>query len=212
MKNRIHHKIACFVSIPKCASKSVLSILQLGKNRDLDHKEATERYVIYENHQRLAVLQRKYPLDSLYLFTFAANPYKRIQSWFAYHQRHPFYRKYSTFSQWIYQGCPCHWKKQNATSWHHLGKTPLLQYNFVENASHRKVDFIGKLENFEEDLRHIITHLNEICHLRKIPHTFNYRSVQKNTSNKSKCLYTPETKEKVYQMFQKDFEYFGYEK
>lgn len=72
-------RIAAFVSIPKNASKSVLDILELGANRDHDN---TTSLVIYENHQRAAVLARKYNLAELFVFCFARNPYSRCISWY----------------------------------------------------------------------------------------------------------------------------------
>ena len=50
-------KAATFISIPKCASKTILEMFDLGINRDNDADEKNPHYIIYENHQRLFVLE-----------------------------------------------------------------------------------------------------------------------------------------------------------
>ncbi|MBC8488197.1 MAG: hypothetical protein H8D45_19385 [Bacteroidetes bacterium] len=67
-------RIAVFISIPRNASKTVLNILELGANRDIEN---TDSPVIYENHQRGVVLASKYELENLFVFCFSRNPYDR---------------------------------------------------------------------------------------------------------------------------------------
>lgn len=141
MKN---NKIGCFISIPKNASKSILNILDLGKNRDNDEDEKIERFVIYENHQRLQILENKYNLENLFVFCFVRNPYDRIVSWFEYH-KHIYPYNSMTFENWIYNECPHHFVIQNKTNWKDLNITPLLQCNFIKGM--KKIDFID-LEGF----------------------------------------------------------------
>jgi hypothetical protein len=137
-------KVAAFISIPKCASNTIREMYQLGFNRDNDSDCCKNNYVIYENHQRLCVLEKRYDLENTFVFTFVKNPYERVRSWFYYHNYNNI-----TLNEWIKKGCKTHWKKQNMTNWVKENKSPLLQYNFIE--ANKKVDFIGKMENFEED-------------------------------------------------------------
>lgn len=200
-------RIGAFISIPKNASKTVLDIMALGKNRDIEY---TDSPVIYENHQRGSVLAKKYDLEQLFVFCFSRNPYDRCVSWYTYHRLLEPYKSMS-FGDWIKSGLPHHWVRQNATNYEREGISPLLQYNFIENC---RVDFIGRIENFEEDLNVVIETLNAICMEQKLDHRFLYGDKRLNTSEKQRenVRYTNETREIVYTLLKKDFEYFGYEK
>ncbi|MBB5440699.1 hypothetical protein HDC92_004402 [Pedobacter sp. AK017] len=200
-------RIGAFISIPKNASKTVLDIMALGKNRDIEY---TDSLVIYENHQRGSVLAKKYDLEQLFVFCFSRNPYDRCISWYNYHRLLEPYKS-MLFHDWIKNGLPHHWIRQNATNYEREGISPLLQYNFIENC---RVDFIGRIENFEEDLNVVIETLNAICSEQNLDRRFLYGNKRLNTSEKQKeeVWYTDETREIVYTLLKKDFEYFGYEK
>ena len=152
-------KVGAFISIPKCGSKTILHMYNLGPNRDNDLKCKKNHFVIYENHQRLCVLEKKYNLNDKFVFTFVRNPYSRIKSWFNYHKHIPMYKN-KTLNRWIKEGCKTHWKIQNQTNWVKEKKSPLLQYNFIEG--NKNIDYIGKMENFQKDNIIIISKLNEI--------------------------------------------------
>jgi chondroitin 4-sulfotransferase 11 len=204
-KNKVRFGVC--ISIPKNASKSVLDILELGPNSD---EENTASLIIYENHQRATILSKKYDFNNLFVFTFVRNPYDRCISWYEYHKNLEPYRSLS-FSTWIEQEMPHHWKIQNQTDFELEGISPLLQYNFVER---QKVDFIGKIESFLDDMKTIIVKLNMLCKKNDITYRFDFIDKQVNTSNRSYDwhYYVRETKEMVSSLLNKDFEFFGYEK
>ena len=207
-------RVGAFISIPKNASKTVLDALELGANRNV---ERTRSLVIYENHQRGAVLARRYPLDRLFVFCFARNPYDRCVSWYEYHRTVERYEPYLSlsFDEWVRRGMPHHWRRQNQTDFARRGLTPLLQYTFVEGV---RVDFVGRMERFDEDLGVVVDRLNEICRRRGIAHRFRRpeKVAAKNTAPRQRTrtdeYYTPETREIVYSLLEKDFRHFGYEK
>jgi len=202
-------KIGCFVSVPKCASKSVLEILALGEERDEDSAEPTERYVIYENHQRLSVLEARYDLADKYNFAFVRNPYSRLASWYQYHWSIEPYRSF-TFEGWIRQGCPTHWSVQNQTNWKQEGLSPLLQHNFL-TASHTEMSFVGRMESFEQDMKTVVDDLNAICQRRGIGHRFEFQNLRVNATRSETRAYNDEMKEIVFNLFRKDFETYGYD-
>jgi hypothetical protein len=206
--NNTAKRIAAFISIPKNASKTTLDILDLGPNRDL---ETTTSLVIFENHQRAAILNKKYDLHNLFVFCFVRNPYDRCVSWYAYHKKIEPYKSLN-FEAWVKAGMPHHQKRQNQTDYETEGISPLLQYNYVENYA---VDFIGRMENYTSDLMNIVEKLNSICAENGIEHRFKFIEEKKNVSTRDsdfESYYTQETKGLVYLMLERDFTYFGYQR
>jgi hypothetical protein len=203
-------KVALFISIPKCATKTILDMHKLGINRNNDVNDKNNNFIIYENHQRLKVLEKKYDLSNKFIYTFVRNPYDRIKSWFNYHKNKniPMYKDL-TLNEWISNGCKTHWVKQNSTNWNECNISPLLQYNFIEGET--KIDYIGKIENFEDDNKIIIEKLNTIFKENNIKKYIEYKKITKNSSFGNDEI-TPENKELIYSMFRKDFDYFGYSK
>ena len=81
------------------------------------------------------------------------------------------------------------------------------QYSYIENDRNIKFDFIGKLENFEQDVKQIrrIIHLN---YNSGIPHVN-----KKRASNKHNYLkyYNNQSLEIVNRVFARDFDFFKYQ-
>jgi len=206
--NKDRVRIGVFISIPKNASKSIRKILELGENRDHDN---TSSLIIHENHQRGAILHQKYDLHNLFVFCFVRNPYDRCVSWYEYHKDIEPYRSLS-FSSWVKRGMPHHVTIQNQTDYEKEGISPLLQLNYIENT---KLDLIGRMENFDNDLKTIIEKLNTICRDMNIPHSFTYSDTRIHTSDRVKEFeqyYDQETREIVYSLLKRDFEELNYDK
>lgn len=202
--------VGVFISIPKCASKTILEMFKLGKNRKNHFSEKSDQFIIYENHQRLKILEQKYDLKDKYIFTFVRHPYQRIISWFYYHKNIEPYRSQS-LNEWISNGCQTHWKIINETNWKKENLSPILQYNFIEGNS--EINYIGKIENFEEDCKNIISQLNTLFNQNNCPKKILYKKIKKNTSIKNNNdVITDENKSLIYNMFRKDFDYFNYHK
>ena len=203
--------LGVFISIPKCASKTILKMFKLGRNRDNHFTEKSDQFIIYENHQRLKILEDKYDLKDKYIFTFVRHPYGRVKSWFYYHKNIEPYKSQS-LNEWISNGCQTHWNIQNETNWKKENLSPLLQYNFIDGDS--KINYIGKLENFEQDCKYIISQLNKLFEQKKCPKKILYeKNISKNASSKkNNDVITDENKSLIYAMFRKDFDYFNYHK
>jgi hypothetical protein len=202
--------LGAFISIPKCASKTILEMFKFGRNRDNHFTEKSDQFIIYENHQRLKILEDKYDLKNKYIFTFVRHPYQRIISWFYYHKNIEPYKSQSV-NEWISNGCQTHWHIQNKTNWKKENLSPLLQYNFIDGDS--EINYIGKIENFEQDCKYIISQLNKLFEQNNCPKKILYKKIKKNTSfNKNNDVITDENKSLIYNMFRKDFDYFNYHK
>jgi hypothetical protein len=199
-------RVAAFISIPKNASKTVLKMLQLGDNRDLDN---TQSPVIYENHQRGQVLASRHNLTELFVFCFCRNPYDRCISWYEYHRAIEPYRNL-TFREWVQLGMPHHFKKQNCTQYDEQGLSPLAQSIYVDGC---KIDFIGRIENFDEDIKNIASLLNDLCKSRSLDTHFSYSPIRINTSHRncdSSYYYDTKTRQQVYALLEQDFIRFDY--
>ena len=194
-----------FISIPKNASKSVFKSFGY---QNKDHSK-TDDIGIMDNHARWEVILKRYgqeEFDTRYKFCFVRNPWDRCVSWFYYHKNtmklHPY--KTLTFKEWVMQGCPHHWKRQNGTNYELFGHSPLDQWHFVcDNDDNILVDFVGRYETFSTDFQKICKHLNitsEETHINKTRNrTFDYMSE-----------YDLESFEKIREIFQKDISLFGY--
>jgi len=202
--------LGVFVSIPKCASHSILKMFKLGSNRNKHLNEKSNQFIIYENHQRLKILEKRYDLENKFIFTFARNPYQRIVSWFYYHKKTNPYKN-MTLNEWIEDGCKTHWGKQNETDWTKEKLSPLLQFNFIESDLF-KVNFIGKIENFEKDCKEIISQLNRRIKENNLKHSLTYEKTWVNKSKKQNEEISKRNKDLIYELFRKDFEYFNYKR
>ena len=185
-------------------------MFELGENRDNHFKERSDQFIIYENHQRLKILEKKYNLEDKYIFIFVRHPYERIKSWFYYHNNIEPYKS-QLLNEWISNGCKTHWGIQNETDWTKENLSPLLQYNFIDGTS--KINYIGKIENFEQDCKNIICQLNTLFDKKNCQKKILFKKIKKNTSSKkNNDIITDENKSLIYKMFRKDFDYFNYDR
>lgn len=81
------------------------------------------------------------------------------------------------------------------------------QYSFLENNRGLQIDFIGKLENFEEDVRQLLQKL-DIDHPDKLPH----RTYKDSEAERKNYLdyYDDRSLKIVNRLFQRDFTAFDY--
>lgn len=207
LKYAEQQRIAAFISIPRNASNTIRHVLKLGKNRDHDD---TNSLILHENHQRGLILNRKYNLQNAFTFCFVRNPYDRCVSWFQFHKMMKL-EPYTalTFREWIFEKMPHHWTLQNETDFQKENLSPLLQSVFTEGCT---LDYIGRVENFADDLKAVVNKLNAICENRSIPCAYRYQNKKLNTSyrSQSEAYYTPASKDVVYQILKEDFQQFGY--
>lgn len=199
--------LATFISIPRNGSHSVRQALGLGPNRDLD-TVASE--VIDENHQRGAVLAERYGLAGSFVFCMARHPYSRCLSWYRFHRHLEPYRSLS-FEHWVANGLPHHWLTQNATDYYTTGLSPLLQHTFVTGC---QVDYIGRVEHFDESLASIVERLNALRGERGLPPGFRTAEVHHNASPPEPAveqLESEHTRRAVHELLRTDYEHFGYE-
>jgi len=198
-------RIGCYISIPRNGNDVMMKGLQISGLRDLDNSSDE---VVYENHQRGAILKDRYNLEDLYLFTFVINPYSRCISWYNYHYKLGIkpYVDY-TFDEWIKAGLPHHWTKQNMSEYS-KDLTPILQYTFTKGCS---PNFIGHIENFKNDIKEVLANLNRSSLKKYNEADFNIHSSNE-IEGYYRNYYTAETADIVYNTLKDDFLHFNYNK
>ncbi len=146
--------------------------------------------------------------DERFKFAFVRNPWDRLVSWYSMVANSQkarnelwwyVHENSSTFEEFIHN---CTDEIEIAEGVYYSFTYNQLDYVTDENGN-LIVDFIGRLENFEEDIHEVFDRIG--VELEAIPH--NNRSKHEHYST----FYTPETEMIVRERFKRDIEYFGYE-
>lgn len=177
-----------FIRIPKCASQSVSKALfgNLGGG----HRSIFEYRLVFKKEE----------FSKYFKFTFVRNPWDRAASAYFYHkERWPtsvfgMYPDFNSFAKgWMNQ--------QNIYT--KAAFTP--QYKFICGESGKiEVDFIGYVENIEQDFLKITQKLGVEQELK----TKNKTTIKKKDY---RTYYNDESAEIVAQLYEKDIKMFGYD-
>ena len=188
-----YHEMKCvFVHIPKNAGTSIKRTL-FGQTR-ITHRLAMD-YLPDEPGA----------YSEYFTFAFSRNPYDRVVS--AYHYLiqggkndadklfgEKYLKEYADFSDFVQRGLG---QPDVMKYWHFMP-----QYLFVVDFDGQKiVDFIGRFENIAEDFQYISERIGT-C--EKLP------LLNESSRTDYRLFYTPELADKVWSVYQKDFELFGY--
>jgi hypothetical protein len=162
--------------------------------------------------------------DSCFKFAFVRNPWDRLASWYSMMDKgrrrlrasnevpsvqrrrfsnNPLYRDVlrhgPTFEDFLK-----HCTQRREIKDGHYYSFAFNQLDYLTNKNGKLlVDFIGRFENFSEDLSHVFKVLG--VGVEEIPHR--NRTEHSHYSE----MYTPETEQIVRERFRRDIEYFGYE-
>ena len=185
-----------FIHIPKVAGSSIEKAIfgtwgEIGHHYAVHYKEADPDK--FKNY---------------YSFAFVRNPFDRLVSSYFYLRNggrnkydsewsNKYLSNYSSFESFILSLGDLSTQKE-ITDWVHFKP----QYLFVcDNESNIIVDFIGKYENLENDFNKVIKKLGIETSL-----------LQENTSERKsyETYYNENTRDIVREIYQKDFELFGY--
>jgi len=210
----ISHKHKCiFLHIPKAAGTSVERFLR-DADPDIPAKVLRKRGFSRFLNDHL----------DYYVFSFVRNPYDRfVSAWkwgelkFSKEGDLPFYNKERgvSFEEYVLLTTDLDYRKDNENLWSEYDEYHTLpQFEFFPhlNGGHYfsdkinpqfTCDFIGKFENLNEGF-------NEVCSSigtteLKLPHAYNSKTF------KQPHQWTDELKEKVYNFYKKDFDFFSYE-
>lgn len=175
-----------FIHIPKTGGTTLTHILQKNHNCE-----------ILTGHDSVRIIDA----SNYFLFTFVRNPFTRIQSAFYHGVRKGLYK--NDFSNFLLN-----------SNENDLWLLPQTYYINAGKQSDKQVSFIGKYENFSNDLIKVMNKLNienfEIPHLNKNP--LYDRQPNLNQDKYYKLLYEEEwQKDWVRERYKDDFKQFNYE-
>ncbi len=185
-----------FIHIPKTAGTSIL--------RTLIGKSAYRNHTSYHEFQRVDAVK----FENYFKFCFVRNPYDRVVSSYVYLIKGGNKKEDLDFQNFLKENFPTFEKfileyLDKDTIYDHILFKP--QYSFIYNYKRKcHVDYIGRYENIKIDFESICQKLNISC---KLPSTNRVKRDDFETFYANNVV-----REKVYSLYQKDFELFNYSK
>jgi len=203
-----YDKKCIFVHIPKTGGNSIENIIWPGDRRESDlwMGQITTYYNKYQTgglqHLFATNIQQEIGdkiFNDFFKFSFVRNPWDKVISQFCYMNRRKDLREFIGMSR---DDCLKKYLALIQTKKHVQWEK---QYKFILDKNENSlVDFIGRFENFENDVRYVLKIINNQISLDKIPHT--NKSVRTHYAE----YYDNESREMVGYLYQKDIELFNY--
>lgn len=202
MAVQISHKYKCiFIHVPKTGGTSIEKTSLFD-----DQRERTNQDV--GGHSNAMKFKHTFPeeFNSYFKFAFVRNPWDRLVSAFFYlgdfgsneGDREAAAKYIKKYDKNFHAFCCDFLKEENINNIVHLKP----QYGFIyDDQDNILVDFVGKLENIEQDFKFVCSKLG--C-----PYTLKQKRTGRHNYY-TEC-YTDETKEIVERVYQKDIDLFGY--
>jgi hypothetical protein len=195
-------KRVVFVHLPKTGGASLESVLDSIP----DSRGPQKR-----RHDTLAqILEREPEVSSYWIFGFVRNPWARMVSWWSMiDEALKSAEAGNTMNQRKFEEYPV-WKKVRGYDFETFvmrGPDEVLRLRTpqidVLTAGDRRADFIGRTENYAEDVNKVREHLG--LPVEQVPHR------HRGTHGHYREYFNPTTRDRVAQLFQKDLDEFGYE-
>ena len=217
--NNLNKKNVIFIHVPKTGGGSVENVLlgnyfkdfndesfDLKKEREKIHsidKKWAQHFTLNETASSRNITD----LSSYFKFAFVRNPWDRMVSEYLYVKKNSgcgcrgnIRRIPRTFNEYILKNFKCSWRNHVAPQW-----------QFVCNSEKKiSVDFLGRFENFEEDLKKVFRTL-EIDQDYKIPTVNQTQKIKQKILKPYWLYYDKQTKEIVEDKFQQDIRMFNYQ-
>lgn len=189
----ISHKLkTIFIHVQRTGGQSISKLL---KNNDSKAFRLKRTKHLLSSQVREKIKTKIW--DKYFKFGFVRNPWDRLVSlYFAILKNQTwksplakYVRGLGSFKDFVYNPIP---KKKIYRS----DDITINQVNYLKN-----VNFIGKYENYNQNVKYICKQLN-----------IEYEFIKQNTSNHKhyKCYYTPKLKEIIYHRYKRDIKTFNY--
>lgn len=199
----VYHKWnTIFVQVPKNASESIHDAIRNPSDDSHDHRTMID--ILNSNDPELT--------DNYFSFGVVRNPYDRFVSCYEYMKQNSGYLwnpDFGTFIEDLTRRGPFFYVQEDIIWW--------PQHRFLTIKNIVLVDRIIKFENLEKEWPEIVKEIDKRTpvgftrppvHLRRMNVTSPHRKLHDHWEE----YYTSELKEKVYNLYKKDFRMFGYEK
>jgi len=204
-----NHKKFIFIHIPKSAGSSVSQAL--NRYSDLSSNDVFSN--IRLKHETAGIIREadKNRFENYITFCFVRNPWDRVVSWYFYENanQHGFRSVFPTFEDFV-SYLDRAWELIKLQSDYRMYRVmndpyviPLPQTDFVlDTEGHLMVDYVGRLENINEDFHQLTDILNlkvELPYLNKVAHK-NYWD-----------YYSKKTRDIIQKCFQGEIDYWRYQ-
>lgn len=188
-----------FISKPRCASTHIYEGLT----------EWNDKVDGWKPHYHITASQMKERFPNKYKNSFSfgviRHPCDLVRSWYNEHKKERYgasiNRHYSIpIGEWINKGCPTHWGD--------FSFNPLHQYKWLyDNQEKQIVSYIMRLEEYNKDIEIVYKKIKKY-----LSNSVTLETIKKTRKNETinEVGLSNEQKDKVYQLFKKDFEVFGY--
>lgn len=197
----VYHKWrSVFVQIPKNASSAIHRIMENQTDNRHDHE--TYLNILSQNDPEL--------IESYYSFAICRNPYDRLVSAYEFLRQGTWEHVDMEFEQLIK-----HFYNQGLHFYTNYDVFFWPQHRFVTIKKIVLVDKIMKYENLAQDWLEVHEEITSRVPPRfsTLPTSLKIENQSHNKVGKNwEDYYTPELKQMVYELYQRDFEIFGYEK
>ena len=212
-----HRNKFIFIHIPKCGGMSVESALRRF-DCEYIYKHGKESESIPHLAKHATALDFKSQIDdieSYFKFTFVRNPWSWAVSNFVFNEgRHaPYLNNLKHSGYKIYKRHFNSYSKEDGDiknlfefwlEWWVNGCNPSQNMMFCDEDGRTLVDFIGRLENFEEDFNKVTDHIG--IKGASLPH----RNKNKKSNIEYKEYYNENSRKMMEEHFKKDIELFNY--
>lgn len=210
----ISHQHKCiFIHIPKCAGTSVKYFLfpdqkidWFEANYDVVHGWCPERKFFMQHATARQLLDTelitKEQWETYFKFTFVRNPWDRAISDYFWLQNDRSIK--DSFGNYLDKAGKFEGVLTEKGETYYRGDHLTQQSEFFEETGTYAVDYMGRFENFESDIRHIVSKLN----IRK-DFDSHINAAKKKRKHYSR-YYSDAMIQKVKQLYETDIERFGY--
>lgn len=190
-----------FIHIYKCGGMSLRkSIMDKVPSIEVtkSHSTAKETKEYFIKNDSLKIWETSFK------FSFVRNPYDWTVSLYEFIRKNPTHENYHEIKEFDFeQFCVWYLKKLNNHDMNINGRFNTLSQFLYDDENNLLVDFIGKLENFEQDYKYI----SEKLGLKKEIPKINESNRDKNYKN----YYNEKTKEMITRAFHQDLINFNYQ-
>ena len=201
---------AAFIHTPKCAGTTIRELIKKNYRKDIAYIPGNRsKHWVRSNNQRHPGPNNKdwwYHAGDVsmfsFCFSFVRNPFDRLVSFWIFDDWHPKEMSFYKFVKWLAKQ-DFDYNKDTFFRWSHV--MPYThQSSILFDGMRERVDFIGKVENLDQDLKFVCEHL-------KLPIPAELKNERASKHLHYSRYYNKESIDIVSDIYAADLDYFNYE-